>query len=87
MEEPFAEILQSVNENKEPSKSVVLGFTGTGGAGKSSVTDEVVRRFLNAYQDKTIAVVSVDPSKKNRRRFIGRPHPYEFNFSPQGVYA
>ncbi len=42
----------------------VLGITGTGGAGKSSVTDEIVRRFLNTYTDKTIAVISVDPSKK-----------------------
>ncbi len=42
----------------------VLGITGTGGAGKSSVTDEIVRRFLNGYSDKTIAVISVDPSKK-----------------------
>lgn len=42
----------------------VLGITGTGGAGKSSVTDEIVRRFLNSYTDKTIAVISVDPSRK-----------------------
>ena len=42
----------------------VLGITGTGGAGKSSVTDEIVRRYLNNYTDKTIAVISVDPSKK-----------------------
>ncbi len=42
----------------------VLGITGTGGAGKSSVTDELVRRFLQASADKTIAVISVDPSKK-----------------------
>ncbi|MBI3719707.1 MAG: methylmalonyl-CoA mutase family protein [Sphingobacteriales bacterium] len=42
----------------------VLGITGTGGAGKSSVTDEIVRRFLNNFSDKTIAVISVDPSKK-----------------------
>ena len=42
----------------------VLGITGTGGAGKSSVTDEIVRRFLNTYLDRTIAVISVDPSKK-----------------------
>ena len=45
-------------------KSAVLGITGTGGAGKSSVTDEITRRFLNSYQDKTVAVISVDPSKK-----------------------
>ena len=42
----------------------VLGITGTGGAGKSSVTDEIVRRYLNKFADKTIAVISVDPSKK-----------------------
>ncbi len=42
----------------------VLGITGTGGAGKSSVTDEIVRRYLRHFADKTIAVISVDPSKK-----------------------
>ena len=42
----------------------VLGITGTGGAGKSSITDELVRRFLENYIDKNIAVISVDPSKK-----------------------
>jgi methylmalonyl-CoA mutase len=42
----------------------VLGITGTGGAGKSSVTDEIVRRYLNAFIGRTIAVISVDPSKK-----------------------
>jgi isobutyryl-CoA mutase len=46
------------------SEVPVLGITGTGGAGKSSVTDEIVRRFLNNFPDKTIAVLSVDPSKK-----------------------
>ncbi len=45
-------------------QSVVLGITGTGGAGKSSVTDEIVRRFLYTFTEKTIAVISVDPSKK-----------------------
>jgi isobutyryl-CoA mutase len=42
----------------------VVGITGTGGAGKSSVTDELVRRYLNSFPEKTIAVISVDPSKK-----------------------
>jgi methylmalonyl-CoA mutase len=52
-------------ENGKPSVQIpVLGITGTGGAGKSSVTDEIVRRFLRLYADKTIAVISVDPSKK-----------------------
>lgn len=45
-------------------RSPVLGITGTGGAGKSSLTDEIVRRFLLDHPDKTIAVVSVDPSKR-----------------------
>ena len=52
------------NQQPVEKKIPVLGITGTGGAGKSSVTDEIVRRFLNAYADKTIAVISVDPSKK-----------------------
>ena len=42
----------------------VLGITGTGGAGKSSLVDELVRRFLADFPDKTIAVISVDPSKR-----------------------
>ncbi|MCZ6818801.1 MAG: methylmalonyl-CoA mutase family protein [Calditrichaeota bacterium] len=42
----------------------VLGITGTGGAGKSSLIDELVRRFLLDFSDKTIAIVSVDPSKR-----------------------
>ena len=49
---------------KEDKAIPVLGITGTGGAGKSSVTDEIVRRYLNNYADKTVAVISVDPSKK-----------------------
>lgn len=43
---------------------LVLGITGTGGAGKSSLIDELVQRYLNAYSDKKIAVVCVDPSKR-----------------------
>jgi methylmalonyl-CoA mutase len=42
----------------------VLGITGTGGAGKSSLVDELVRRFLIDFTDKTIAILSVDPSKR-----------------------
>jgi methylmalonyl-CoA mutase len=58
------EILDKSAIEKLKSSTPVLGITGTGGAGKSSVTDEIVRRFLNRYTDKTIAVISVDPSKK-----------------------
>lgn len=42
----------------------VLGITGTGGAGKSSLVDELVRRFLIDFPEKTIGLVSVDPSKR-----------------------
>ena len=45
-------------------KVPVLGITGTGGAGKSSMVDELVRRFLLDFPDKRIALVSVDPSKR-----------------------
>lgn len=54
----------SLLPDSDNHSSVVLGITGTGGAGKSSVTDEIVRRFLHQYTDKTIAVISVDPSRK-----------------------
>jgi len=49
---------------KTKTASCVLGITGTGGAGKSSLTDELVRRFLSDFEDKRIAVISVDPSKR-----------------------
>jgi isobutyryl-CoA mutase len=55
---------ESASSQNKLEGSPVLGITGTGGAGKSSVTDEIVRRFLNSFTDKTIAVISVDPSKK-----------------------
>jgi len=57
-------ILDKVHALAAENKVPVLGITGTGGAGKSSLVDELVRRFLLDFQDKTIAVVSVDPSKR-----------------------
>ena len=59
-----ADIKALKDKNPTTRLAPVLGITGTGGAGKSSVTDEIVRRFLSSYEDKTIAVISVDPSKK-----------------------
>jgi len=62
----FAErgVYDKVTFVKGTKRAPVLGITGTGGAGKSSLTDEIVRRFLEDFADKTIAVVSVDPSKR-----------------------
>ncbi|WP_350287320.1 methylmalonyl-CoA mutase family protein [uncultured Croceitalea sp.] len=45
-------------------KVPVLGITGTGGAGKSSLVDELIRRFLLDFEDKTLGIISVDPSKR-----------------------
>jgi methylmalonyl-CoA mutase len=56
--------LDKINEKAEKSKTPVLGITGTGGAGKSSMVDEIVRRFLLDFPEKNIGIISVDPSKK-----------------------
>lgn len=56
--------LGGVLEQAKTKNVPVLGITGTGGAGKSSLVDELVRRFLADFDAKRIAVVSVDPSKR-----------------------
>ena len=58
------EALNEIRNVASKSSIPVLGITGTGGAGKSSLVDELVRRFLVDFKDKQIAVVSVDPSKR-----------------------
>jgi len=58
------ELLQNIRQSARDIKTPVLGVTGTGGAGKSSLVDELIRRFLNEFEDKKIAVISVDPTKK-----------------------
>ncbi len=83
-------------ENGEPVSSLrspepgarcpVVGITGTGGAGKSSLTDELVRRLLADYPDLTIAVLAVDPTKRRtggallgdriRMNSLGSPRVY-----------
>ena len=58
------ETLDTIHKKNENSKIPVLGITGTGGAGKSSLVDELVRRFLIDFPEKTIGLISVDPSKR-----------------------
>jgi isobutyryl-CoA mutase len=55
-------LIEKLAGNKK--KSPVLGITGTGGSGKSSLVDEIVRRYLDDFPSKTIAIISVDPSKR-----------------------
>jgi len=58
------DLLSTIRRHAVKSTAPVVGFTGTGGSGKSSILDELVRRFLRDHPDKTIAVISVDPSRR-----------------------
>ena len=77
------------------TKAPVLGVTGTGGAGKSSTVDELVTRFLNDFSGKTLAVLSVDPSRRKtggallgdriRMNSLARDRVYMRSLATRGV--
>ena len=81
--EKYADLWEQVESKALASKAPVLGVTGTGGSGKSSLVDEIVRRFLADFDDLKVAVISVDPSKRrsggallgDRIRMNSLPHP------------
>jgi len=56
--------IQAINTEAKKAKVPVLGITGTGGSGKSSLVDEFIRRYLIDFPEKTIAIICVDPSKR-----------------------
>ena len=62
--EKHKEILDQIHARARTTRTPVLGITGTGGAGKSSIIDELVRRFLIDFKDKSVGIISVDPSKR-----------------------
>ncbi len=60
----ISDFLKESNNTCKNAPSFVLGFTGTGGAGKSSLLDEFIRRFSNEFPEKSLGVLSIDPTKR-----------------------
>ncbi|MAE68909.1 MAG: methylmalonyl-CoA mutase [Gemmatimonadetes bacterium] len=59
-----AEWREVLGGSEPRGRQVVVGITGTGGAGKSTVTDELIRRFLGDFQERRVAVLAVDPTRR-----------------------
>lgn len=57
-------IIAEISNKAKEIKTPILGITGTGGAGKSSLVDELVRRFCLDFPEKKLAIISVDPTKR-----------------------
>ena len=62
--EKFKEITSKISDISSKREIPVIGLTGTGGAGKSSITDELILRLLMDFEDINIAVISCDPSRR-----------------------
>ncbi|MDF1699684.1 MAG: methylmalonyl-CoA mutase family protein [Planctomycetota bacterium] len=85
----------AVDAIPQNERTPVIGVTGTGGAGKSSLVDELCLRFLESSEDAKIAVLSVDPSRRktggallgDRIRMNSLPHPraYMRSFATRGA--
>jgi methylmalonyl-CoA mutase len=81
--EKYQDVFEQIEARAASSTAPIVGITGTGGSGKSSLVDEMLRRFLNDFEDLWVAVLSVDPSKRrsggallgDRIRMNSLPHP------------
>ncbi len=60
----YLDQLNSISQKAKQCNVPILGITGTGGAGKSSLVDELILRFLRSFPEKNLAIISVDPSKR-----------------------
>lgn len=63
-EKKLSELMSGITPLAEKNNPPVVGITGTGGAGKSSLTDEIIVRFLNDINDIHIAIICCDPSRR-----------------------
>ena len=84
--ELHSELIAKINDLAIHLQTPVVGITGTGGAGKSSIVDEILRRFLIDFPEKRVGIISVDPSRKKsggallgdriRMNFLGSDRVY-----------